>query len=252
MKKKIRIMSLNIGNPSIIRVINQIKWLEERTEDIFILTETKNSEGCNYIERYFQTKKGGTYNVVFPRSQTGDLGVMILSKLPITEVYTYFSEDHIYYSRLLGIDVDCGEKELHIVGIYVPSRDRSEVKINRKKAFLTNTINHLKHVCKNPCVLCGDLNVLEENHIPKYKTFYPWEYDFYLELKEIGFVDTFRYCYPNKVEHSWVGRTNNGYRYDHCFITSESKGSIIDTYYLHETRKSGFSDHSAIVTEIEI
>ena len=42
----VKIMTMNIGNPSIQRAQKQIEWIQNRTEDIFILTETKNSAGC--------------------------------------------------------------------------------------------------------------------------------------------------------------------------------------------------------------
>ena len=46
-------MTLNIGNPSLQRVQKQIDWLETRDEDVFVLTETKLSQGCLYLEEYF-------------------------------------------------------------------------------------------------------------------------------------------------------------------------------------------------------
>ena len=42
----LKVMTLNIGNPSLQRVQKQIDWLETRDEDVFVLTETKLSQGC--------------------------------------------------------------------------------------------------------------------------------------------------------------------------------------------------------------
>lgn len=53
MDKKISFLSLNIGNPSLDRARKQCEWLDKRPEDVFILTETKNSQGCSYIEDFF-------------------------------------------------------------------------------------------------------------------------------------------------------------------------------------------------------
>ena len=41
----LKVMTLNIGNPSLQRVQKQIDWLETRDEDVFVLTETKLSQG---------------------------------------------------------------------------------------------------------------------------------------------------------------------------------------------------------------
>ena len=49
----LRVMTLNIGNPSLQRARKQISWIESREEDVFVLTETKLSEGCLYFEEYF-------------------------------------------------------------------------------------------------------------------------------------------------------------------------------------------------------
>lgn len=98
--KTLRVMTLNIGNPSLQRVRKQIDWIEHRDEDIFVLTETKVSEGCSFLEEYFGEQgqtlfdygKEAQFNVFFPKSSTGDLGVMLLSRFPILRTTTCFSK----------------------------------------------------------------------------------------------------------------------------------------------------------------
>lgn len=260
MKKSLNIMSLNIGNPSIDRARLQTRWLEERDEDVFVLTETKNSEGCNYIADYFlqygfnlltlNNKK--KYYVHFPKSQTADLGVMIISKFPIKNNYSIFNQDNIYFSRFVACDIEFYGTDIHLIGLYVPSRDRSDKKIARKKDFCIDTAKYIKQIKdKEHCVICGDLNILDRHHIPHYSTFFEWEYAFYDFFAKNDFVDTFKFCNPNSNEHSWVGRTNDGYRYDYCFINKKNEDNIINSFYFHETRGK-FTDHSAIVLEIYI
>ncbi len=68
-------------------------------------------------------------------------------------------------------------------------------------------------------------------------------------------ADVFRRLHPQDEEHSWVwrGRGKGGAsktvrrRFDHIFA-SESLGAI-DCHYVHDVRKAGLSDHSAIVAE---
>ena len=55
-------------------------------------------------------------------------------------------------------------------------------KIKRKKQFVIDYLNYLKQLGGKkeiPYVICGDLNVLEEKHVPHYQNFLKWEYDFY-------------------------------------------------------------------------
>lgn len=260
MGKSLKVMSLNIGNPSIDRAKKQVNWIESREEDVFVLTETKNSEGCNYIESYF-SQHGYTlftfnsnisYNVSFPKSQTRDLGVMIISRLPIKKTYSFFDEKNIYHARLLEVDIEYDKRSIHIMGVYVPSRDRSDAKINRKKTFLLETMKRVSTLKDSPCIICGDFNILEKNHIPHYNTFFDWEYDFYHDFNKYYFIDAFRHCHPDMNEYSWVGRTNDGYRYDHCFISKNYGKNIKDCFYVHESRKLSLTDHSAIVLDLEL
>lgn len=151
-----------------------------------------------------------------------------------------------------AIDIEYNYKDIHIIGLYVPSRDRSDEKIERKKMFLVETAKHINKLKKMPCIICGDLNILEKDHIPHYSTFFDWEYAFYDYFNKQSYTDAFRYCYPQKNDYSWVGRTNDGYRYDHCFVTKDIKSNIKDCFYVHETRSRSLTDHSAIVVHLEI
>ena len=260
---ELKVLTLNIGNPSLKRVKRQIEWLEKQDDDIFVLTETKLSEGCLYLEEYYDNPSMTFFNidsttkyyVFFPKSSTGDLGVMVISKYPIIESQTCFDTNDKYYSRLLDVTIDFNGKQIGIMGIYVPSRDSSNEKIERKKGFVIKYLNHLKKISKeseNPYIICGDLNILEKNHFPHYNNFLKWEYDFYDRFEHFGYVDAFRIKYPEKNEYSWVGRTNDGYRYDHFFVSESILNNIMDCYYIHETRKIPITDHSAMRLEINI
>ena len=41
MGELLKVMTLNIGNPSLKRAKRQIEWLERQDDDVFVLTETK-------------------------------------------------------------------------------------------------------------------------------------------------------------------------------------------------------------------
>lgn len=258
---KVRFLSLNIGNPSVERAQKQCEWLLNREEDIFILTETKESRGCLYIEDYFQQygynlfsfkQEILPYEINFPHSQTGDLGVMIISKYPIIEKRNFFSEESIYFSRQTEIEVCIENEKLNIVGLYVPSRNRTEEKVLRKKRFIEGIENFLKENSHSNRIIMGDLNILEKNHKPHYSTFYGWEYDFYDKIIENGYTDAYKYVEPDKQEYSWVGRTRDGYRYDYCFVSKNLETCVLDCKYIHETREIRITDHSAITMTLNI
>ncbi|MGL5260644.1 MAG: endonuclease/exonuclease/phosphatase family protein [Lachnospiraceae bacterium] len=257
MVKKIKLLTLNIGNPSYERVQKQIQWIENREEDVFILTETKNSVGCNYMEQYFLGKmdtnsKKQKYYVSFPKSITRDLGVMIISKWPLANANFLFDQNVEYYGRAIDIEVEHPIRKLRVVGLYVPSRDRSEKKILRKKHFIEEVVDYLSENSSVIDVVCGDFNILERNHIPHYSTFFSWEYDFYDKLFKLGYCDVYRKINPRKNEYSWVGRTNKGYRYDHMFVSNKIILRNVNCSYLHETRvdENKFTDHSGMKLDV--
>lgn len=260
MDRKISFLSLNIGNPSLERARKQCKWLEKRSEDVFILTETKVSQGCSYIEDFFiqygydlfSMNSSLNFSVSFPKSRTGDLGVMIVSKHQIIKSSNYFTDDSIFYSRQLESVISINDKIMSVVGLYVPSRDRSVEKIQRKKTFVNNIEKFMEDSQNASRVIMGDLNILDRNHIPQYSSFFDWEYNFYDKIIDEGYIDVYKYCNREKQEYSWVGRTNNGYRYDYGFVSSDLKNSILSCRYIHDTRKNGLTDHSAIVIELKV
>jgi len=248
---KFALFCWNIANPSAERAGKQAEWLRKRPENILVLTEAKRSEGCLFLERYFRAYG---YNVVFSKPEGKEFGVIIVSKCPLTP--SNFST-HVNYlqARVASIKLGLPNGELEIIGVYVPSRDSSPEKTDKKRRFLKSLTNALETTPRfSKRIFCGDLNVLEPSHIPHYPIFEEWEYDFYRNFTEYQLKDAFRYLHPSVQEYSWVGRTGDGYRYDHCFVSEKLLHLVRKCYYLHETRgkELKLSDHSALITEIEL
>ena len=249
MENKIELLTLNLRNPSYERVIKQIDWIEKRTEDIFILTETKNSKGCNYLEEYFKDRKGiQKYYTCFPKNQNGNLGVMLISKWSINSVDLCFDAESEFYGRIINAEIQHIKNKINIMGIYVPSRDKTEEKIRRKRFFIETLLDYVK--TKPIDIVCGDFNILDRFHEPQYKTFFGWEYDFYDQLQELKYLDAYKHFNPLYNEHTWVGRTNNGYKYDYFFVSDKLKEYLDSCKYVHETRNTKLTDHSAVKLNI--
>jgi exodeoxyribonuclease-3 len=141
---------------------------------------------------------------------------------------------------------------LRIIGAYVPSRDASPDKTHRKQRWLTefNAILDSTNT-GHPTVLLGDLNILEPDHQPRYRFFAPFEYDFYRDLTtRHGLIDAYRHLNPDRIEHSWVGRTGDGYRYDHAHCSKDLIPDVEHCHYIHEPRQTRLSDHSALTVRL--
>lgn len=244
----ISILCWNISNPSIERATKQAEWLNTRSESVFVLTETKSSKGCAFMENYFRSYG---YNVVSTKPIDKNYAVMIVSKLDLKP--TVFSQSmNFLSSRLASVEININNIKIEIIGIYIPSRNASEQKILRKKTFINKLIKVFDNSpYKGERLVCGDFNILEPNHIPYYSFFKQWEYDFYSILRNYNLIDAFRHLNPTKNEYSWIGRTGDGYRYDHCFVSNNLVRSLSKSYYLHSPRTNKLSDHAAIITELQ-
>src|SRR3989344_7053513 len=130
--RTLSIFSWNIGNPSLLRATRQGEWLRKRIEDVFVLSETKDSDGCRFLEQYFRAYG---YHVLFPKPRENGYGVMIVSRQPVAES-GFAQHSDFLPERVVAAHVPLGEETLEIIGVYVPSRDASPQKISRKKVFL--------------------------------------------------------------------------------------------------------------------
>lgn len=243
----LRLMTFNIGSPSAERAHRQLAWLATRPEDVFVLTETRTSEGCRHLADAF---RAAGYAVVYPKPGPTEYGVMIVSRLPvqldpITEHVGFLPE------RVAGVLVSTGLGRLRVIGAYVPTRDATAARTERKRRWLSEFSAALGGCVRTDSgietVLLGDLNVIEPDHEPSYTTFRWFEYDFYRGLTDKhDLVDAFRHLEPGRVEHSWIGRTGDGYRYDHAHCSKKLAAELAECEYVHEPRSVRLSDHSAL------
>ncbi|WP_406425830.1 hypothetical protein [Streptomyces sp. NBC_01589] len=144
--------------------------------------------------------------------------------------------------------VQTDEGPLHVIGIYVPSRDATQTKTTRKRTFLEGLRTGVPEGTDGHRVMIGDFNILEPNHIPRYRSFHQFEYDFYGWLGGVGYRDAFRMMHPFAAEHSWVGQTGDGHRYDHAHVSADLGTAVRGCFYVHEPRtgETRLTDHSAL------
>ena len=248
------LITVNVGAPSVDRAQRQLRWLAARSEDVLVLTETKATVGSRFLADAFAE---AGYAVTFPDHMPGELGVMIVSKLRTTPDSLAAALDYLP-ARAAGIVVDTTDGPLRVIGVYVPSRDASMNKTERKKIWIQRFQHALDSTaCDAPLLLLGDFNVLEPTHEPAHHgQFAPFEYAFYTDLTERhGLVDLFRRLHPERVEHSWARRADLGYRYDHAHGSHASAERLMACDYIHETREvspdgSRLTDHSGLAVRL--
>ncbi|SMD24637.1 hypothetical protein [Lentzea albidocapillata] len=184
---------------------------------------------------------------------------MIISKLATTLDPLGAALDYLP-ARATGVVVDTDDGPLRIVGAYVPSRDATLEKTERKKSWIDRFHAALDRTASDaPLLLLGDLNVLEPGHQPAHRgQFAQFEYDFYTGLTERhGLTDLFRHLHPDQVEHSWARRPELGYRYDHAHGSQALAQRLMACEYVHQTREkmqdgSRLTDHSGLAVRLSL
>jgi exodeoxyribonuclease III len=243
-RERLSILTLNIGNPSRERAERQLEWLQDRSEDVLVLTETAASRGCELLAERLSR---ANWQVRCPRPAEGERGVLIASRVRLAER----GDEMLSYLPARMETATVSGSLVEVIGVYVPSRDGSMAKVERKRRFVTELTQAVRSRASRT-VLVGDLNVLEPEHRPHYGWFQEWEYALYRDLLAAGWVDAYRLQQPSKMEHSWVGYEGDGYRYDHTFVSADLAHDVIACSYLHETRDGDLTDHSAMTLELKI
>ena len=231
------------------------KGLEEfflsELPDMFCMQETKVLENENplHIEGYKE--------YLYPAEKKGYSGTMIYSKIePLSIKYGIGIEEFDSEGRVITLEYD----NFYLVNAYVPNSKRELERLNERMYFEDEMRKYLKSLNKN-VIYCGDLNVAhEEIDIKNAKTntrsagFTIEERNKMTELLESGFIDTFRYLYPDAIKYSWwsymggARAKNVGWRLDYFIVNNEYINKVKDSLILNDIMGS---DHCPVKLIIE-
>lgn len=238
-------MTINIGAASADRARMLLDWLAGRPEDVFILTETSAGPGTAYLLDQF--RRAG-FGVIKTPDTDGERGSALVSRVQIRRDLT---------PELAGVSIPCrisaglldADPEIAVLGVYVPSRDRSQDKTARKRRFIGSLLDahdKLPDSLAKQLVIGGDYNVIARTHQPLHPGFLPFEFGLLDSLRSRGLADAFETTSPGVQAYSWIGRTGDGYRYDYLHVTTALTSLIGGCDYVHETRQLKLSDHAAL------
>jgi exodeoxyribonuclease-3 len=249
-KIMLSILTVNIGAASRERAEVILRWLAGRTEEVFVLTETSAGSGTAYLlDRFRDTG----YAVVHTPDASGDRGTALVSQVPIAEPLTAFGDVSIP-GRLAAAVLDT-TPAVAVLGVYVPSRDRSADRTEKKQMFvasLLSALDELPDELRGRLVIGGDYNVIARTHQPLHPGFLPFEFGLLEALERHGLVDAHEQCLPGGQVYSWIGRTGDGYRYDYFHVGRELAERIDGCAYLHETREQRLTDHAAVTLRLTV
>lgn len=244
------ILTVNIGAASLDRAKMLLDWLAGRPEDVIALTETSAGPGTAFLLDQF--RRAGYAVVNTP--DDGDRGAALVSRIPVLDPEPFGPDSVSIPGRLAAAVLDT-DPPVTVTGVYVPSRDRSATKTDRKQRFVASLLEALAGLPdehRAHLVLCGDYNVIARTHQPLHTGFLPFEFAMLDTLAELGLIDAHEQCAPGVQAYSWIGRTGDGYRYDYFHIGHALGGLLDNCAYLHETRDNRLTDHAATTLTLRV
>ena len=221
--------------------------------DIFCIQETKMQQGQAEIDQ------DGYELYMNSAVKKGYSGTAVFTKLkPISVGMDLDQEEHSLEGRVITLEYD----NFYLVNAYVPNAQRGLGRIDYRIKWQDDFCEHLKKLDKQkPVIVCGDLNVAHKeidlknpNSNQKNAGFSPQERAKMTELLEAGFIDTFRYLYPDKTgAYTWwsymfnAREKNIGWRIDYFLVSERIKDKIKDSIIYSDILGS---DHCPIGLEI--
>ena len=223
--------------------------------DVFCIQESKlqegqidlNLPGCHQYWNYAQ-KKGYSGTALFSKKE------------PISVSYGLGIEEHDNEGRVITAEYE----DYYVVTCYTPNSKTELERLDYRMVWDDAFRNHLLALDeKKPVLFCGDLNVAHnEIDLKNPKTnrrsagFTDEERGKMTELLGVGFIDTFRYLYPDaEGAYSWwsyLGKArdrNAGWRIDYWCVSDRLKEKIKEAE-IHSAILG--SDHCPVMLDIEI
>ncbi len=206
--------------------------------DVFCLQETKLQAGqiemdlpgykqyWNYAE-----KKGYSGTAVFTKKE------------PLSVSYGIGVEQHDHEGRVITLEFE----DYYFITVYVPNSQNELLRLDYRQEWEADFLAYiLKLEEKKPVIYCGDLNVAHQEIDLKNPStnhhnagFTDEERSCFSTVLESGYIDTFRYFYPDRKDiYSWwsyrfhARDKNTGWRIDY-FVASEKLKDRLKSADIH-------------------
>ena len=233
------------------------EFFEEINADIFCIQETKMQ--LEQIDLFTEMLFKDYHQYWNSAEKKGYSGTAIFSKTePISVTYGLGIEEHDKEGRLITLEYP----EFYFVDCYTPNSKRGLERLPYRMIWEDEIRKYLIKLDKiKPVIYCGDLNVAHNDiDLKNFKSnrgnsgFTDEERQKMTELLSSGFIDTFRYKYPDKEDSytwwSYMGNArakNIGWRIDYFIVSDRIKENILDAK-IHSNILG--SDHCPIELDI--
>lgn len=210
-----------------------LEYFKEADADVFCIQESKLQEGQIELElegyhQYwnYAQKKGYSGTAIFTKEE------------PLSVSYGLGIEEHDQEGRVIAAEFP----DYYVVTCYTPNSQDGLARLPYRRSWNDSFLAYLKKLEeKKPVIFCGDLNVAhQEIDLKNPKTnrknagFSDEEREDFGKLLDAGFIDTFRYFYPDMEGiYSWwsyrfsARAKNAGWRIDYFCVSEELKERLV-------------------------
>ena len=227
-------------------------FFKESNADFFSIQETKMQEGqadlnIDGYDYYMNSaiKKGYSGTLIYTKHK------------PLSVMYGINGELYNDEGRIITLEYD----KFYLVNVYVPNSQEELKRLDYRMEFEDNFRKYLNELkSKKSVILCGDLNVAHEridlknpDSNVRNAEFSIEERNKFSDLLNTGFIDSFRYLYPEQITYSWWSyrfnaRANNaGWRIDYFVLSNDLKNNKFDSKILTDVYGS---DHCPVELDI--
>ncbi len=232
-----------------------LEYFDSVDADIFCLQETKLQAGQIDLDLpaykdywNYAVKKGYSGTAIFTKTE------------PLSVQYGLGIEEHDTEGRVITLEFE----KFYMVTVYTPNSQAELKRLDYRMTFEDAILAYVKKLDETkPVVLCGDLNVAhEEIDLKNPKTnrknagFSDEERAKFTAFLEAGFVDSFRYFYPDLEDaYSWwsyrmnARARNTGWRIDYFVVSERLKDNLVDAKIHPDVLGS---DHCPVELELNI
>lgn len=231
-----------------------LDFFKEADADIFCLQETKLQEGQIDLEL------PGYHQYWNYAEKKGYSGTAIFSKEEALQVTCGIGvEEHDHEGRVITLEYP----DFYFVTVYTPNSQNELARLDYRMKWEDDFLAYLKKLEETkPVIFCGDLNVAHKEidlKNPKSNRknagFTDEERGKFTALVEAGFIDTFRYFYPDlEGIYSWwsyrfsARAKNAGWRIDYFLTSASLKDRLQDAFIYTEVMGS---DHCPVGLQIK-
>lgn len=226
-----------------------LDFFKEADADIFCVQETKLQAGQIDLEL------PGYYQYWNYAEKKGYSGTAIFSKEEALQVtYGIGVEEHDHEGRVITLEYP----DFYFITVYTPNSQNELARLDYRMKWEEDFLAYLKKLeATKPVVFCGDLNVAhKEIDLKNPRTnrknagFTDEEREKFTALTEAGFIDTFRYFYPDlEGVYSWwsyrfsARAKNAGWRIDYFLTSASLKDRLQDAFIYSDVQGS---DHCPV------